>query len=266
VVGKEVFNHEVQQSVAAYKSAIGSLIDRLATTDIVPGDITLRLIQRRMLDGLNSLTILADRDVNDSHDHTRDSGCICRAMYDLHIQFLFLLTDFPKYKVLYANYGFIVAYEMITTMEQHSPDMAARATGGDPTWPTRRANIVKRYEEAKSAYEYMDRNGDIHVRRHWYKGQLDKIAQDIGRESEYRVVQKQLSGVIHSDVASLFLSTVMPLESLYLGCAITMRVVGGIARYLKMDFNDLEQKMYDFSLNPVFGKRDDKIDSKKNAT
>src|ERR1700691_4213063 len=84
-----------------YQQVTTGLVHRLPEAKPNGVDRIFKLMQKRMVEIINSLHVL-ERVAE--HEHYRDSAVLLRTAYDLHIQFLYILTDPVKLSVLYNNF------------------------------------------------------------------------------------------------------------------------------------------------------------------
>ena len=238
------YDPDYWQVVGHYDQVVTSLLDKMPTARPDSVDMAFKLMGSRMIEGVNSMSALERLA---THNHYRDTAILLRALYDLHIQFLYLLTDPPTLSLLYLNYNNVELFNHFQTFNDNDSIVGKRMKA-DPNWPQLKARVTAGYMQVKAAYEYT-RKGKVVVRKHWHEGQLDVLATRVNREAEYRVMHKVLSGIVHSSAASLRLDF-LPDHSLYLdGWRFAIRVVGGMAKYLGVPFDKLEQKLYESKLD-----------------
>jgi hypothetical protein len=237
----------IEELVNAYTQVGASLVNRLTSGTPQSLDVAFTIILTRMVGGMKSLTSLSTT----AHDYYIDTACILRVLYDLHIQFRYMLLDPIKHSVDYLNFSYIERYNQMIVLEKY-PGKVINNIQAMPNWAAKRAELVNNFNARRAAFEYQDKKGATHVRKQWYKGHLDTIAKDAGMEQEYRIMHKYLSAIVHSSSLNL-MNVSMPVEVIFLyGWVATMRVIGGIAKFQQLTFDTGETAVYEQSLEPLF--------------
>ncbi len=91
------------------------------------------------------------------------------------------------------------------------------------------------------------------LKRNWYGNDLRDIAELIGRDTEYEILQKLLSGPVHS--SSLALKNGPQFKGyllLDLAWTFSFRVLGQFAEYVKVELDDAERQLIAHSNENVF--------------
>ncbi len=165
--------------------------------DIVAKAIS--MLQDRMLQSTTTLWLLC---CEARHPWDADGALILRAIYDASLQLLYILNK-PELREQRANQYLDFAWiEKDWTRkwgDKHSNPLAKKVrespmrTVGEPV-------LDKNLKRIRS--QYLTRAGK-EWRQTWYKGSLRNLAEELGLEEEYDLLQKQLSGAVHSSPRTL---------------------------------------------------------------
>jgi hypothetical protein len=217
---------------------------------------TFTSMQSRMMDGMNSLIYLSGSPPSE-HDCSRDLAALFRVMYDLHVQFRYILLDPAKLCAAYRNFAHIEQYKQFQLLKSGS--LYHNALKVNPQLALNNASIDKNYHTHKSAYQSKDKTGTTRLWAHWYAGNLVGLAHKIDDrtktktlEKECQVVQNVFSASVHSSSLALIKKPIGNNEVLSCGSAITMRVIGEIAESQKAMFTKEEATIYSLSMLPFF--------------
>ena len=99
---------------------------------------------------------------------------------------------------LYLEFMDVERKQRIELMDCSSTDVAKRISGS-PKRISSEPKIEKRFNEVKAKYQ--TEKGTI--RRYWYPGTLRDLAKAADLEPEYELMQRLLSGVVHSSPLTL---------------------------------------------------------------
>jgi hypothetical protein len=254
VVGMLDTPNDFAKAIDEYGKAATSLAAKLKHSDYVATDLTFKSMQRRMMDGMNSLTLL-NGVTEPQHDTSRDLAALFRVMYDLHLQFRYVLLEPKAHSFAYISYAHIEQHQVFQLLKPGPLYQAALAK--TPELAKTDAAIDANYQKYRRAFEY-EKDGKTKVRNHWYEGQLDAIVIKIDKkmntkhEREYRLVQKVYSGAVHSSSLSLIRNTLPNYNLIMCGWALTMRVIGGIADHQQTTFTESERMAYAAGMLPFF--------------
>jgi hypothetical protein len=117
-------------------------------------------------------------------------------MYDAMLQGLYILGNSAQREArakLFLDYARIEQYQGIRRFDKNGTWMA-RKVSASTLRPQREPLIVAAFEAVKRNYL----NAKGRVRDTWYKCSLRDIARDVGLESEYELLQRHLSSLVHS--------------------------------------------------------------------
>ena len=196
--------------------------------EATPATRALEPFKNRIGSGLESLRALHR---HAQHDFRADGMTILRAMYDAHLQALYILASSDQAEVraqLFLDYQWIEQRRMQELLERNDTQLA-RTLLSSP----------KRVEEAAAREEnyrrlrpkYLTRKGKL--RGDWYPGTLRELAKATALESEYEILQRILSGAVHSTPTVLLVGSTFsdPQHLLLIGWRIWFRVLGQIAQH-----------------------------------
>lgn len=179
--------------------------------------------ERRLRTGLETLRVLQ---VHARHDFLLDGLTLLRAMYDAHLQALYILADSEqadaRAKLFFEHQG--IEQQRWYKLIERSPTRLARMEL--PLGP-----------EVEAAFKglrpkFLAPNGRD-VRRDWYPGNLRELAHEVGLDSEYEILQRDLSGAVHSTPTALLSGSIFsePKQLLLVGWKLFFRVLGRIAHH-----------------------------------
>ena len=245
------FDGQFKFTIDTFRRVGSSLCQKLNTVGGDPDnsvDRAFHLMQIRMVNAMNSLELL-DKEAKKIKDGSfNDAAIVLRSMYDLHLQFLYILKDPVVRSRNYMNFAAVDSYRLLEAFTKH-PSNAHNALKQFDL-PAMKARVEADYNRVKNDFLTVDQKK---VRPDWYVGKLDGIAHEAGYDAEYAIMQKILSNIIHSGSMSLTTGLVVPQYSvLHDGWMIMIRVVGGIAKYLNVRFDELELSIYDQSLQSIY--------------
>jgi len=160
----------------------------------------IELLLGRLVCAGNSLRVLRE---HAPRDFFFDGAMILRGMYDTMLQALYIMSDPAQQEsraTQYLDYYWIEKHEMIAVIDSSTTDVgqrlsrSAKRAGAEPA-------IEKEFQRVRPIFE----NNKGKLWNRWYKSDLRKLSKDkdIGLESEYEILQKQLSGAVHSSPYAL---------------------------------------------------------------
>jgi hypothetical protein len=178
----------------------GKIIDALNTRgrkDIVAQAIT--RLQGRTLQSTTTLWLLC---CQARHPWDADGALILRAIYDASLQSLYILNK-PRLRKQrarqYLDFAWIEKDWMRKWGDKYSNPLAKKfrespmRSVGEPALDKNLRRIRRQYL-TKEGKEW---------RQTWYKGSLRDLAKELCLEEEYDLLQKQLSGAVHSSPHTL---------------------------------------------------------------
>ncbi|MGD0655288.1 MAG: DUF5677 domain-containing protein [Thermoguttaceae bacterium] len=185
------------------------------------------------------------------HDFFFDGAMILRGMYDTMLQALYIMSDPAQQEsraTQYLDYYWIEKHKMIAVIDSSTTNVGQRLSRS-----TKRASaepaIDKEFQRVRSTFE----NEKGKLRNQWYEGRLNDLAETVGFLSEYNILQKQLSGAVHSSPYALQ----APL--LYKGFPLMMfawkfifRVLGKFAVYKGITLEKHESDLIALSAKNIF--------------
>lgn len=216
-----------QQNVN-YATEIGRAIHE-HVGEASPVTRALEPFKNRINSALESLRVL---DRHAQHDFRTDGMTLLRAMYDAHLQALYILADpaqADERAQLFIDYRWIEQRGMQKLLEGNSTALA-QALLKSPKRAEGEAAREENYQRLRP--KYLTRKGKD-VRRNWYPGSLRELAREVGLESEYEILQRDLSGAVHSSPTALLAGASFsePQHLLLVGWRLMFRVLGRIAQH-----------------------------------
>jgi hypothetical protein len=219
-----------------------------------PGTVTkaAELLLRSIVSSGNALYFLRQASLScPQYDFALDGAAILRRIYDAMLQALFILSDPTECEgraQLYLDYYWVERYVAISLFDKN-PTAIANVVKTSPKRKVAEPAIECEFQRVKS--KFLTKKGE--PRRCWYQGNLRDIAKQVGLESEYELLQKQLSGAVHS--SPLFLKD----GSIYTGFLLadlswrfSFRVLGRFAEYKGVALDEIEQDMVKDSSKNIF--------------
>ena len=177
---------------------------------------------------------------------------ILRGIYDAMLQALYILSDPLQREARADDYldfrwverkSTIPLFDSSPTCLAQQISKSPRRAGTEPTIDTRYASVCPKFKNAKGQ-----------LRDHWYEGRLRDLAKAVNLESEYEILQKQLSGTVHSSADALQDQPAYP-EYVLLSLAWTFsfRVLGKFAEYAQVTLDRYEGELVRLSESNIFG-------------
>ncbi len=198
-------------------------------TETSPTTDALDLFKNRIHCGLESLRVLHR---HAKHDFRPDGMTLLRAMYDAQLQALYILSDPQKAKAraqMFLNYRWIEQRRMQEMIERN-PTQFAKTLVESPKRQEGEEARERNYQGLRPNYLTSDGKK---VRSEWYVGTLRDLAVVVGLESEYEILQKSLSGAVHSTPTALLAEPIFASSDYILldAWSISYRVLGKIAEH-----------------------------------
>jgi hypothetical protein len=194
-----------------------------------PAALALEPFKNRLHCALETLTAL-NRFAK--HDSRPDGMTVLRAMYDAQIQALYILADpaeADERAQLFLDFRWIEQRRMQKVIEGNSTRLA-RALMQSPKRLAGEAEREANYQKLRPKYLTRDGKKD---RDHWYAGSLRDLARAVGSESEYEILQTDLSGAVHASPTALLAGASFSETGhlLFIGWKLWFRVLGRIAAH-----------------------------------
>ena len=197
--------------------------------------------KNRITCGLESLRALHR---HAQHDFRTDGMTLLRAIYDAHLQALYILADpgeADERARLFVDYRWIEQRRMQELLEGNSTQLARTLL----TSPKRAEGEAAREEnDQRLRPKYLTRKGKD-VRTNWYPGSLRELAREVGLESEYEILQRDLNGAVHSSPTALLAGASFsgPEHLLLVGWKLMFRVLGRIAQHHGVPLGDEHEEI-----------------------
>ncbi|MEQ1893762.1 MAG: DUF5677 domain-containing protein [Planctomycetota bacterium] len=211
-IAKEI-GRAIQQHVMAY----------------TPTTRALEPLQKRMSGTLDTLTALHRFAKN---DWCADGRTLLRTMYDAHLQALYILHDAARADEraqLFLDFRRIEQRAMQKIIERN-PTRLAKKLMQSPKRLEGEAEREANYRKLRPKFLTKDGKKE---RGDWYPGTLRDLARQVVLESEYEILQKDLSASVHSTPSALLAGSTIsePEHLLLLGWKLMFRVLGRIAAH-----------------------------------
>lgn len=203
----------------------------------------LRLLGGRIVYGMESMWVLR---LHSRHEFRFDAMSILRSIYDAHLQAVYILDDPAQVEArarLYREYFVIEQVEYHRRLENHDSEFARRIRES-PKREEAMPKILAEFERVKG--NYLDSNDKL--LRQWYPGDLavllTKLGPDLRQEleSEYRLMQKMLSGALHSSAFALAGSSAWEGETaLIVGWRFLYRVLRRAMQFFGLKLDEFQE-------------------------
>ncbi len=216
-------------------------------TKATPTRKALEPFQNRIRCALDSLRTLHG---NARHDFRPDGMTLLRAMYDAHLQALYILADQKEADAraqLFIDFRWIEQRRMQELLERN-PTRFAKTLFESPK--RAEGEAVREANYQKLRLKYLTKKGKD--RADWYPGTLRELAEAVGLESEYEILQRLLSGAVHSSPSALLVGPAFSDAEhvLLVGWRIMFRVLGRIAEHHGVELTDeMRQEVRDSMRN-----------------
>lgn len=194
----------------------------------------LSAMHKRAMSALNSLTVLNEES---PHDHHHDGAVILRALYDVHLQALYMLQEPETRSRLYSDFLAVQVYDLLRAADKNPSDIG-EAVRSSLLRPYFVQNVMTNYTAVRS--QFLTRKGNA-CRDNWYPGKLADLAKAAGYLPEYELMQRSLSNSVHSTPFGLLFGAGVT-DSLLLNYAwvLNFRIIGGIARHVGVPLDEFE--------------------------
>ncbi len=212
-----------------------------------PVSVAIEMIASRIVTSGDSLAVLQN---NSPHDYAFDAASILRNIYDVMLQGLYIMVDPAKREErakLYLDFMHVERKRQIELMDASDADLAKHFTNSLKRVDAKPI-IEKQYNEVRA--KYTSKKGK--VRKKWYPGHLSDLAQAVGFEPEYELMQMFLSSVVHSSSLTLEEGPIV-CDFLLNEChwKFAFRILGAYAEYKGIALND-KQYFIDSARRNIF--------------
>ncbi|MFH1740465.1 MAG: DUF5677 domain-containing protein [bacterium] len=236
------------------KRMIEKLNESIEKDDVVWNSLHL-LIQRIPLscDSLLLLVCYARHNVN------FDAPVILRSIYDAVLQGLYILND-PCHREerarLFLDYFWIEQHEHVRNMDKN-PLPIALYIQYSPYRKSYEPELEREFARVKD--KYLKQKGRL--RGNWYPGNLRELAKQVNLEEEYDLLQKQLSGAVHSSpfVLKCGGTYFRGLHVLTAAILLLFRLLGQTAEFAGIALTDEERSIIERASGSIFGTVDEFI-------
>ena len=236
-MGRDISDHQILECQREIANGIVTKLNGVKR----PGPVAraIEMITRRVVASGNSLAALRN---GSPHDFSFDAASILRTTYDVMLQGLYIIVDPSKREKRSQLYLDFMDVERMRRIEliHDSPTRLANRLRESSKAATGEPAIKKRFEEVKGKFT----GGNGGVRRDWYPGTLRDLARASGLEAEYEVIQKWLSGVVHSSPLTLKEGPLVDgLLVLNWHWRFAFRILGAYAKYKEIDLHQTEKDL-----------------------
>jgi hypothetical protein len=215
-----------------------------------PGPVaqSIEMLLSRIVGAGDSLAVLA---THAPHEYAFDGAMILRGIYDAMLQALYILVDPSKCQERAQRYLDFYWVERVTTVQlfEKNPTDLANRIASSPKREQAEPAIQQEFARVRAAY--LDKNGK--PARTWYKGNLRALAIAVEIETEYEILQRQLSGDVHASPLSLkhgpFYRGFILRD---LAWRFSFRVLGKFAEYKEVTLDEAEEQFISLSQRNVF--------------
>jgi hypothetical protein len=212
----------------------------------------LELLMKRIVSGGNTLSCLREASSRyPEYDCALDGAAILRAIYDAMLQALYILHDptaCEERAQLYLDFYWIERWEAIALFDK-SPTAVGTKVKDSPKRLQAEPAIKERFEQVKPAF--MTNKRQLH--KVWYRGNLRAIAKAVDLETEYELLQRQLSGAVHSSPLFLkdgsFYNAFLLVD---LSWRFSFRVLGKFAQHEEVGLGHIEKEMIEGASRNIF--------------
>jgi len=229
------------------QARIGNAILSKANATQQTGDVVtaMNTLYERIVSSGNTLLLLHS---TAKHDCTCDAVSILRTIYDTSLQALYIFHDPQQRNDLarrYIDFGIVEKWKMIKIIDEQATDFSKQLSQSEKRAAVE-SEIQTEYQRVCRLYNFRDPEKPP---RNWYKGgSLKDIAKTVKYEEEYELLQKQLSGVVHSSfhgLQGISIFNVSYVVALYWRFA--FRVLGKLAEHVAIDLDETERGLIDQS-------------------
>jgi len=174
-------------------------------------------------------------------DFRFDAASLLRTAYDAMLQGLYIMKepqDREERAGLFLDFIYVEKVEWFKLYDGNPTDLA-KFVSQSPKRRDAEPEIRKRFDEVKD--QFMTKKGKL--QENWYPGKPYDLAKETGYESEYKLMQKILSGVVHSTPRTLqegpWMSEYMLLSWYW---QFTFRILGAYADFKGIELNEDEKE------------------------
>jgi hypothetical protein len=208
----------------------------------------------RLVQSGNTLRVLSD---NAGHEWTWDAASIVRTSYDAMLQALYIFHDNAQCEELamrFLDFRVIEQVKLLRLFEQGLTSVSRRMVQS-PRRAKYEGEILKEFDRVCQKYG-IDQSPSKRLPKDWHGSDLRKLAKKTGYESEYLILQKQLSAIVHSSVFGIDTTYFKPEHLIHFQWDFAYRVLDKVAAYAGIELMDSERKLLDLSKQNIFDRLD----------
>lgn len=207
------------------------------------------LLMGRLVQSGNTLRELNDHATN--HDWTWDGASIVRTSYDAMLQALYIFHDKSKCEELATRFLDFSIIERVKLPQLFDKDLTAlsRHMSASPRRATYEPEIQAELDRVCKKYGI---DPSKRLPNDWHGLDLRQLAKATGYESEYEILQKQLSGIVHSSVFGLDLACLKPTHLIQWQWDFACRLLDKVAEYAGVSLDATETRLLNLSKQNVF--------------
>jgi len=155
------------------------------------------MLLQRLVNSGNTLRVLNDYA---KHEWSADGASVLRTAYDAMLQALYILTAEQQDRARrFLDFGVVEQVKLIHVFDKKRTKASQRIAAS-----SRRATVDPalevEFQRVCAKYGYNAKDPPRNLPKHWYRGSLYDVAVKVGYDTEYELLQKQLSGIVHSSV------------------------------------------------------------------
>ena len=191
----------------------------------------------RLVDSGSTLRILFEH--AKQHVWTADGATILRTTYDAMLQALYILNDPKEHQRArrFLDFSIVEQVKMIRLTDERRT-AASRQIADSKKRAAVEPKIQNEFKRVCKLYGYDMQKPPVY----WYKGSLRDLAKDVGYETEYEILHKQLSATAHSSMFGLTANAVFnSFNALQLYWLFAFRVLGKLVDYVGVTLTDTEK-------------------------
>ena len=214
----------------------------------------LNLLLGRVIDACNSIRVLAE---HSRHSYDADGAVILRSAYDASLQALYILSK-PEHRqeraLLFLDFCWVEKYFGIKRVDAN-PSLVAKQVSQSPNRVAAEPTVIREFQRVEARYRTKKRKNQTEVIRNtWYPGNLRVLAKDIRYETEYDLLQSQLSASVHSSPLALKQGPIISREHLLSwGWVLSMRVLCRYAEFKGVALTQEETDVYETCKKSILG-------------
>ena len=130
---------------------------------------------------------------------TYPGALLIRAMFELALQFEYLMQDPTSRARRYQDYTWVTRYKQSTAIANNPTGLVAHRLASSPLRTAGEERNKREYERVRPRFPIEDRRGRQRVARNWYRMSIRNLAGRLGKLGEYRVIYAGCSAWAHGD-------------------------------------------------------------------